>query len=144
MTELFEKPEVREKALRMLADDLIAWFVTVAPDGAPHAVPVWFFWHGGRVYVFSEPETVKVRHVRAGSPVALHLQAGGKYGDDVVVLNGSAEIAAEPASEVLAPFRDAYAGKYAEAIADYGMPLEQIEQTFSTALVFTPASALAW
>jgi PPOX class probable F420-dependent enzyme len=141
---LFDKPEVRAKAQRMLESDLIAWFVTVNAHGAPHAVPVWFFWHQGRIHVFSEPGTAKVRHVRDGSPVLVHLQAGGPFGDDVVVLSGTAIVAAEPAIEVMRPFRDAYAAKYEQGIADYGMPLEQIEQTFSTALVFTPRSALGW
>ncbi|GAA2245746.1 pyridoxamine 5'-phosphate oxidase family protein [Herbiconiux moechotypicola] len=144
MSNLFPDDEVREKALHMLEHDLIAWIVTVGADGAPHAVPVWFFWHDGRVYVFSEPSTAKVRHVRAGSPVVIHLQAGGRFGDDVVVLRGSAEIAEQSAASVLAPFRSAYADKYREAIADYGMPLEQIEATFSAAIMFTPVSALAW
>lgn len=133
-----------EKALRMLERDLIAWITTVGPDGRPHAVPVWFFWDGDRVIIFSEPGTRKVAHIRAGSPVLVHLQAGGRFGDDVVILNGRAELSDRPAAEWLAGFRDDYVEKYTDAIADYGMPLEKISETFSTAIVFTPDAVKAW
>ena len=133
-----------EKALRMLERDLIAWITTVGPDGRPHAVPVWFFWDDDRVVIFSEPRTRKVAHIRAGSAVLVHLQAGGRFGDDVVILDGRAEISDRPAADWLAGFRDEYVEKYADAIADYGMPLEKISETFSTAIVFTPDAVKAW
>jgi PPOX class probable F420-dependent enzyme len=133
-----------EKARRMLAHELIAWFTTVSPEGRPHAVPVWFFWHDGAAHVFSEPHTVKVRHVRAGSPVLLHLNAGGPFGDDVVILDGAAEVSDRDAASVLADFRDGYLEKYADAIADYGLPIEEIQAKFSAVLVFTPERLLTW
>jgi PPOX class probable F420-dependent enzyme len=145
MTEQFDiaAPQY-DKARRMLQTDLIAWFTTVGPDGKPHAVPVWFFWHDGRVLIFSEPGTVKVRHLREGSPVLVHLHAGGPFGDDVVILHGRAEVSDRGAASWLGEFRDAYAEKYAAAIKAYGMPLEAIPEKFSTALVFTPERLQAW
>jgi PPOX class probable F420-dependent enzyme len=133
-----------DKARRMLAHELVAWFTTVSADARPHAVPVWFFWHEGRAYVFSEPTTVKVAHVRAGSPVLLHLNAGGPFGDDVTILEGSAEIDERGAAAVVAGFRDAYERKYSDALADFGMPLDAVTEKYSTALVFTPHKLLAW
>jgi PPOX class probable F420-dependent enzyme len=133
-----------EKARRMLETELIAWFTTVGADGVPHAVPVWFWWDGERAWVFSQPTTVKVKHVEAGSAVVLHLNAGGPFGDDVVILTGTAEVDPRGAKEVLAGFRDAYERKYEAAIADYGMPLDTIGETFSAALVFTPTKLQAW
>jgi PPOX class probable F420-dependent enzyme len=145
MTEEFDlsAPEY-EKARRMLQTDLIAWFTTVTSDGKPHAVPVWFFWHDGRVVIFSEPGTVKVTHVREGSPVLVHLHAGGPFGDDVVILHGRAEVSERDAESWIGEFRDAYAEKYADAIDAYGMPLEAIPEKFSAALVFTPERLQAW
>jgi PPOX class probable F420-dependent enzyme len=133
-----------DKARRMLETDIIAWFTTVDADGAPHAVPVWFFWHEGRIVVFSQPHTVKVQHVKAGSPVLVHLQAGGPEGDDVVILSGSAEAHDGAAGEWLAKYADAYAAKYADAIEAFGMPAEAITDKYSTALVLTPENILAW
>ncbi|MFG6504347.1 pyridoxamine 5'-phosphate oxidase family protein [Microbacterium sp. P05] len=133
-----------EKARRMLETDEIVWFATVGRDGEPHAVPVWFYWFDGKVIVFSEPDTVKVKHVREGSPVLVHLQAGGPHADDVVILNGRAEISERDAASWLDEFGNAYVEKYADAVAAYGLPLQDIVSKFSTALVFTPQRALTW
>ncbi|MET0811850.1 MAG: pyridoxamine 5'-phosphate oxidase family protein [Microbacterium sp.] len=137
------RPE-HEKALRMLHDDRIAWFTTVAEDGTPHAVPVWFMWHDGRIVVFSEPDTVKVKHVRRGSRALVHLNAGGPYGDDVVVLSGSAVIDDEPAAAYLERFRAEYTAKYTEAIDAFGMAPEDLIAKYDTVLVVTPEHVLAW
>ncbi len=132
------------KALGMLEHDLIAWFATTAADGGLRAVPVWFFWDDGRVVVMSEPKTGKVAAVRRGAPVLLHLQAGGPYGDDVVILHGTAEIADESMSTWLEENREAFVAKYAAAIADYGTPVDDIAEKFSTVIVFTPERIQAW
>ncbi|WP_052226619.1 pyridoxamine 5'-phosphate oxidase family protein [Microbacterium mangrovi] len=132
------------KARRMLEHDLIAWFVTTASDGSPRSVPVWFFWQDDRMLVVSEPDTLKVAAVRRGAPVLMHLQAGGPYGDDVVILRGRAEISPSPSADWLAANREAYVAKYGEAIDDYGMPLDDIAAKFSTLIVFTPERVQAW
>jgi len=130
-------------ALQKLDTDLIMWLVTVRPDGRPHAVPVWFYPHDGRLLVFSEPEAAKVRHVRAGSPVQVHLESGA-FGNEIVVLDMAAEVSDRSTSEWLPLFRDAYATKYAAAITDYGMALDDIAARFSTVLVLTPTRLTAW
>ncbi|MGP3536378.1 pyridoxamine 5'-phosphate oxidase family protein [Microbacterium sp. RD1] len=132
-----------EAAIDLLEKRIIAWFTTVDADGAPHAVPVWFFWHDGRVVVFSRAATAKVAHVRAGSPVLVHLETGA-FGNEVVILRGTAEVSERSSAQWLAHFRPAYEEKYAAAVADYGQPLDAIVATFSTALVFTPETVLAW
>ncbi|PWD51041.1 hypothetical protein C8046_10670 [Serinibacter arcticus] len=136
--------DAHAKALGMLERDLIAWIVTTAEDGSPRAVPVWFFWHDGRLSILSEPGSHKVAHVRRGSPVLVHLQAGGPFGDDVVVLRGSAEVLDRGTLSWLEDHREAYSAKYAEAIEAYGMPIEDIVEKFSTVLTFTPEHLLAW
>lgn len=137
-----EKAE-HAKALGKLEHDLIAWFTTVGADGAPHAVPVWFFWHDGHVLVFSEPGTVKVAHVRAGSPVLVHLEAG-VFGNEVVIIDGTAEISGRSTADWLTEIGGAYEQKYERAIADYGSSLRQIAETFDTAIVVTPTRVRAW
>jgi PPOX class probable F420-dependent enzyme len=133
------------KALRMLDHELIAWFTTIGKDGAPRAVPVWFFWDDGRLFVMSEPDAAKVAHVRRGSPVLVHLHAGGPFGDDVVILHGSAEISPRTTAEWLADgYRASYEAKYAAAIADYGTPLDGIAEAFPTLIEFSPRRLQAW
>lgn len=146
MTDILDssRPE-HEKARALLENDLIAWFTTTDDDGTPHAVPVWFMWHEGTVVVFSEPGTVKVRHVERGSRVLVHLNAGGPWGDDVVVLTGSAAISPLDATTFRKEnFADAYDAKYSAAIEAFGMPPEALSEKYSTVLVFTPERVLAW
>ena len=64
---------VHAEVLARLTTDQIGWFTTVRADGSPHAVPVWFLWHAGRLLVRSEPRTAKVSNVRRGSAALLHL-----------------------------------------------------------------------
>jgi PPOX class probable F420-dependent enzyme len=135
---------IHAKALRMLDDDLIAWFVTTARDGSPRAVPVWFLWRDGRIVLMSEPDTGKVAAVRRGAPVLIHLHAGGPFGDDVVILHGTAEIAEQSMTEWLAENRAAFVEKYVEAIDSYGTPMESIAEKYSTVIVFTPTRVQAW
>lgn len=132
-----------EKALELLASRQIGWFSTIGRDGSPRAVPVWFWWEDGLVYVLTEPTTRKVAHVRRGSPVLFHLETGST-GDDVVIMHGSAEILPESTAQWLAPRRDGYEKKYADAIVAYGMSLDQIAEVYSTTIVFTPERAKSW
>lgn len=52
------------------------WFGSVRPDGRPHLAPVWFAWHGGRLYVCIEAGSVKGRNVARDPRVALALEDG--------------------------------------------------------------------
>lgn len=52
------------------------WFGSVRPDGRPHLAPVWFAWHGGRLYVCIEAGSVKGRNVALNPRVALALEDG--------------------------------------------------------------------
>lgn len=136
------RPE-HAKALQLLDSRTIAWFTWVGKDAAAHGVPVWFLWHEGTVIVLTEPDTAKVAAVRRGSPVLIHLETG-EFGNDVVILNGTAEVSERSTAEWLPEFREVYEKKYAAAIADYGTPLDEIAKQFSTTLVFTPEKLLTW
>lgn len=131
------------KALRKLEHDVIAWFITVNAQGEPHGVPVWFLWHEGTVIVMSEPDAAKVKHVRRGSPVLVHLE-GGRFGNDVVVLNGTAEISERSSAEWLPDIGDIFDAKYVEGFEDYGAGIDAIVQKFSAVIIVTPTKLMAW
>lgn len=132
------------KALTMLQNDLIGWITTVNGSGEPRSVPVWFVWDDGRIVLFTRPGTAKVRNLRSGSPVQFHLHAGGPFGDDVVIIDGDADVVDDGTAEWMPSHRDAYVEKYRAAIEDYGMTLEQIVETFSTRITITPRRMRAW
>jgi PPOX class probable F420-dependent enzyme len=134
---------VHADVLARLADDHIGWFTTVRADGSPHAVPVWFLWHAGRVLVMSEPRTAKVTNVRRGSPALLHLHTRAD-GNGVVVLSGPAVISDRTAPAWLPEIGEAYTAKYAEAMVAYGMGLEAIAEKFHVVIELAPTDLQAW
>jgi hypothetical protein len=73
----------------------------------------------------------------------VHLETGA-FGNEVVVLDVAAEVSERPAADWLPEFRDGYVTKYATAIDDYGMALDDIAARFSTVLVLTPTHLTAW
>ena len=54
-----------ERVRPMLTAEPVVWLSTVRPDGLPHLVPTWFWWDGEALLVFSKPNAVKVRNLRA-------------------------------------------------------------------------------
>jgi len=134
---------VHAGVLDRLASDQIGWLTTVRADGSPHAVPVWFLWHDGRLLVMSEPRTAKVTHVRRGSAALLHLHTRDD-GNGVVVLSGPARISERTSGEWLPQIGVAYTAKYAEAMVAYGMGLTGIAEKFSVVIELVPTSLVAW
>lgn len=79
---------VRER----LRDERVLWVVTVGADGTPQPNPVWFVWDGGSIVVYNDHSAHRLGHIRRRPQVSLHLNST-RGGGDVVVLNGTAEIA---------------------------------------------------
>jgi len=73
-----------------LKKDLAIWLGTTGRDGRPHSVPVWFWWDGETVLIYSVPGQ-KVRDIQANPHVALHLNTD-PTGGDVVRVDGAAKI----------------------------------------------------
>jgi PPOX class probable F420-dependent enzyme len=98
---------------RFLEREPVVWLSTVRPDGGPHLVPIWFWWDGEAVLVFSKHGAQKVRNLRVQPSVMLAL--GDAEDDfDVGLLRGRAELLDQPTREVLpAEHLDKYAAKLA-------------------------------
>jgi F420H(2)-dependent biliverdin reductase len=73
------------------------WFSSVRADGRPHLVPVWFVWYAGRIFIGTDPKSVKVKNILANPSVALALEDGAKP----VICEGMARPVARPWSEDL-------------------------------------------
>lgn len=137
-----QKPE-HQKALGKLANDQIAWFGSVRPDGQPHVAPIWFLWQDGQILIFSEEKTQKIRNLRHANKVVVHLESGGN-GSDVVIINGTAEISGEDTAAWLRRVGDAYQTKYADGLRGMGQTLEQMSTQFTQVIVVTPTKLMAW
>ena len=59
--------EKGSKATRWLQDDIVAWLITVAPDGTPTPTPVWFWWDGETLLVYSAARQAEAATYRGES-----------------------------------------------------------------------------
>jgi len=86
------------------------WICTAAPDGQPHAVPVWGTWHGDRFYFDGSPDTRWHRNLAANPAIAVHLPDP----ESVVFIEGQVqvlhdhELAEETRDELAAIYRAKY------------------------------------
>src|SRR5689334_20575453 len=76
---------------RFLEQEPIVWMSTVRPNGRPHLVPIWFWWDGEALLIFSKPNAQKVRNLRFCPDVMLAL-GDAEEDFDVGLLHGIAEL----------------------------------------------------
>jgi len=125
---------------RMLRRESVVWLSTVCPDGQPHLVPIWFSWDGQTVLIASKPHAKKVANLRANASVMLAL---GEPDDDfdVGMVQGIAELPAEPASELLPA---SHLAKYRVQMAAIGLTPEEFVRTYSQVIRIRPTRFLPW
>jgi PPOX class probable F420-dependent enzyme len=130
----------RARVSERLASDLILWFGSVRPDGRPHLVPVWFHWDGEAVVLFTKAGSQKVTNVRANPRVTLAVD-NTDGGRDVAIVEGEAELLAEPSSAVVTP---AYLEKYAAMIAGMGWSAEGMIADYPQPIRVRPTKVVTW
>ena len=89
------------------------WLTTVAPDGAPHVMPVWAVWHEGALWLSTGGRSRKARNLREVPRCAVHLD-----GEDPVMVHGVARFATDPGE--MGRVSAAYAAKYGDPPPDPG------------------------
>jgi PPOX class probable F420-dependent enzyme len=125
---------------RFLEQEPIVWLSTVRPDGTPHIVPIWFWWDGEALLVFSKPDAQKVRNLRA-RPSAMLALGDADEDFDIGLIEGRAEILDVPTAEVLPP---AHLAKYADRMASVGLTPAEYAATYSLVIRIVPARYLGW
>jgi PPOX class probable F420-dependent enzyme len=119
---------------KRLRAELMMWLSTVRPDGRPHLVPVWFLWDGRTILIFSQPNQQKLRNLQHNPNVVVALDTAGQ-GDDVVMIEGKAELLNDPAVSAALP---AYAEKYKQRLDLYGWTGEAMAEDYSQTIRITP------
>ena len=99
--------EIPPEAERRIADDEVAWLTTITDGGAPAPNPVWFVRDGDDLVVFAEPSSRKVHNIEQRPLVSLHFNSDA-HGGDVVIVNGTAELAHGVAPSSTAGYVDKY------------------------------------
>lgn len=132
-----------EKGARVaqwLRDDIVAWLVTVTPDGTPVPTPVWFWWDGESILIYSQRDKPKLRHIASNPRVALALTVND-VGDLRAVLTGNAAVdETAPGADELPEYID----KYRDEIARLGSDPSQFAGEYSVAIRMTPTKLRAW
>jgi len=130
------EPALSPDVARCLQEEEIIWFTTVSPKGIPTPNPVWFYWDGECILVYSEPTSFRVRNIKANPHVALTLQGVDGQGNNVVIINGEAE--ARPGNAVIP---EAYWKKYRKHLRD--MTPEQMTAAYSVEIRVKPTKIRA-
>jgi PPOX class probable F420-dependent enzyme len=123
-----------------LRTEPIIWLATTRPDGRPHNVPVWFWWNGATVLIFSQPDKQKVRNLRHSPHVILALDTRDE-GEDVVIIEGIAELVDQPTSELMPP---AFSTKYAALFERLGSNPAKMAAEYRQPIRVTPTKFNAW
>lgn len=86
----------------------VIWFGSVRPDGRPHLVPVWYIWFEEKIYIGTDPKSVKADNIRMNPHVVAALQDG----DHPVICEGLASRLTKPVpADILAAFYEKYEWK---------------------------------
>jgi general stress protein 26 len=84
------------------------WVGTVGPGGAPHVRPVDGVWVDGALCFGGSPQTRWVRNLQHDQRISVHLPDD----DEVVILEGTAELVTDPADPLAEPSMKANRAKY--------------------------------
>ena len=122
-----ENPTLRTLVQRLAESDC-CWFSSVRPDGRAHSVPIWHVWHQGRVYIITDPKSVKVANIQRHPAVVV------THPDPLnpIIVEGLARLAPDRLSEISPLFQTKYDWDPSQD-AQYGAVLE-----------ITPSKFMAW
>lgn len=123
-----------------LRTEPIIWLATARPDGRPHLVPVWFFWDGETITIYSQPNNQKMRNLQHSTNVTLALNTVDD-GDDVVIVEGKAELPGKSPQTMNNP---AYLEKYNTLIKKMKADPEEMAAAYSEVIRVTPTRFISW
>ena len=123
-----------------LRDELVVWLITVSADGSPVPTPVWFWWDGETVLVYSQREKPKLRHIAANPRVSVAMRTD-ELGDEITVLAGEAVVDTSLPS---ASEHAGYRAKYADLIARLGADPESFAGEYAVPIRIMPTKLRQW
>ena len=120
-------PNVEER----LRSEPIMWMTTVTPGGQPQPSPIWFWWDGDLILMFSKDNTARLTNIAAYPNVSLNLDGDGR-GGAIVVIEGIARIDRDHPTAQAIPeyiekyqtFLDGYEWTAAGFSTDYPVPIK--------------------
>ena len=129
-------PNVEER----LRSEPIMWMTTVTPGGQPQPSPVWFWWDGDEILMFSKDNTARLTNIAAHPNVSLNLDGDGR-GGAIVVIEGVARIERDhPAAQVIPE----YIEKYQAFLDSHEWTAAGFSTDYPVPIKITPTHLRAW
>lgn len=124
---------------RLRAEE-VAWLITVSTEGQPVPTPVWFWWDGETILVYSERDKPKLRHIAANPRVSVALRTD-ELGDEITVISGTATVDhGIPSADQLA----GYVEKYRGLIERLGADPVSFASAYSVPMRIRPTKLRQW
>jgi PPOX class probable F420-dependent enzyme len=124
---------------RLRADE-VAWLITVSADGQPVPTPVWFWWDGDTILVYSQRDKPKLRHIAANPRVSVAMRTD-ELGDEITVISGAAVVDPDSPSADRHP---GYVEKYGTLIERLGADPPSFAGEYSVPIRITPTKLRQW
>ena len=126
-----------EWVTKRLADGFLYWQATVNLNGTPLSRPVWGVFVDGGLFVENGPNRTR-RNINRDPTISVHVE----HGDDVVIVEGTAETAFAMPREKAEAVATAFTAKY--GAKDYRPEPEQYQAAESGLFWIRPRVVLAW
>ena len=124
--------ELGVRTAKRLQDEYVVWLTTVSQRGTPQPNPVWFYWDGKELLIYSQPSAHKLTNITINPRVSVNFHADGE-GGSIVVLTGTASIDRKP------PRHDPrYLEKYRDRIPQIGLTPESLAASYSVLIRVSP------
>jgi PPOX class probable F420-dependent enzyme len=123
--------ELGLRATKRLQEEYVVWLTTVSQDGTPQPNPVWFYWDGKELLIYSQPAAHKLRNIARHPRVALNFQADDE-GGNIIVLTGNAKVDKNPRHD------PRYLQKYRDLIPQIGQTPETMAKSYSVLIRVSP------
>jgi len=117
---------------KRLQNEQLIWLTTTSPNGTPQPNPVWFYWDGESILIYSQPASFKVGNVRRNPKVSLNFNSN-EEGGNIIVLTGVASLDENPKHD------SRYLEKYKEAIPKIGETAESLAAAYSVQIRILPS-----
>jgi PPOX class probable F420-dependent enzyme len=124
--------ELGVRAAKRLKDEYIVWLTTVSPGGTPEPNPVWFYWDGTGLIIYSQPSAHKLRNIARNPKVSVNFHSDAD-GGDVIILTGTASIDKHPSQH-----DPRYLQKYHEEVPKIGLTPESFAASYSVLIRLVP------
>ena len=123
-----------------LRSEVVAWLITVSEAGMPVPTPVWFWWDGDTILVYSQRDKPKLRHIAVNPRVSFAMRTD-ELGDEITVISGSAAVDPQsPSAEAL----PGYVEKYAALIERLGADPASFAAEYAVPIRITPTRLRQW